>query len=40
MAQSFEEQMLQFMGDNKKLLNLLEKKFAELEATATNSQIF
>ena len=39
-AQSFEEQMLQFMGDNKKLLNLHEQKFAELEATATNSQIF
>ena len=28
------------MGDNKKLLNLHEQKFAELEATATNSQIF
>ena len=39
-AQSFEEQMLQFMGDNKKLLNLHEQKFTELEATATNSQIF
>ena len=32
--------MLQFMGDNKKLLNLHEQNFAELEATATNSQIF
>ena len=32
--------MLQFMGDNKKLLNLHEQKFTELEATATNSQIF
>ena len=39
-AQSFEEQMLQFMGDNKKLLNLHEQKFGELEATATNFQIF
>ena len=39
-AQSFEEQMLQFMGDNKKLLNLHEQKFAELGATATNFQIF
>ena len=39
-AQSFEDQMLQFMGDNKKLLNLHEKKFAELEASNTNSQIF
>ena len=28
-ALSFEEQMLQFMGDNKKLLNLHEQKFAE-----------
>ena len=39
-AQTFEEQMLQFMGDNKKLLNLHEQKFAELGATATNFQIF
>ena len=39
-AQSFEEQMMQFMGDNKKLLNLHEQKFAELGATATNFQIF
>ena len=39
-AQSFEEQMLQFMGDNKKLLNLHEQKFGELEATATNFQNF
>ena len=27
-------------GDNKKLLNLHEQKFAELEASNTNSQIF
>ena len=39
-AQSFEEQMLQFMGDNKKLLNLHEQKFAELGETATNFQNF
>ena len=39
-AQYFEEQMLQFMGDNKKLLNLHEQKFAELGATTTNFQIF
>ena len=32
--------MLQFMGENKKLLNFHEKKFAELEASNTNSQIF
>ena len=39
-SQSFEEQMLQFMVDNKKLLNLHEQKFAKLGATATNFQIF
>ena len=39
-AQPFEDQMLQFMGDNKKLLNLYEQKFAELEASNTNSQFF
>ena len=39
-AQPFEDQKLQFMGDNKKLLNLHEQKFAELEASNTNSQIF
>ena len=39
-ALSFEEQMLQFMGDNKKLLNLHEQKFAELGAAATNFQVF
>ena len=39
-AQPFEDQMLQFMGDNKKLLNLHEQNFAELEASNTNSQIF
>ena len=32
--------MLQFIGDNKKLLNLHEQKFAELDASNTNSQIF
>ena len=39
-APPFEDQMLQFMGDNKKLLNLHEQKFAELEASNANSQIF
>ena len=39
-ALSFEEQMLQFIGDNKKLLNLHEQKFAELGATATDFQVF
>ena len=32
--------MLQFMGENKKLLNFHEQKFAKLEALNTNSQIF
>ena len=32
--------MLQFMGENKKLLNFHEQKFAELEVSNTNSQIF
>ena len=40
MAQTFEDQMLQFMGENKKLLNFHEQKFAELEASNTNSLIF
>ena len=39
-AQPFEDQMLQFIGDNKKLLTLHEKKFAELEASNNNSQNF
>ena len=32
--------MLQFMGENKRLLNFHEQRFAELEASKTNSQIF
>ena len=32
--------MLQFIGDNKKLLHTHEQKFDELEALKTNSQIF
>ena len=32
--------MLQFMGDNKLLLNLHEEKFAELETFKSNTQIF
>ena len=32
--------MLQFMGENKKLLNFHEQKFTELEASNTNSQNF
>ena len=32
--------MLQFMGDNKKLLHTHEQKFAELEALKSNTQMF
>ena len=32
--------MLQFMGDNKKLLNHYEQKFTELETFKSNTQIF
>ena len=32
--------MLQFMGDNKKLLNLHEQKFVELESFKSKTQIF
>ena len=39
-AQTFEDQMLQFMGENKKLLNFHEQKFAELETSKINSKIF
>ena len=37
--QSFEEQMLQFIGDNKMLLTLHEQKFADLEALKSSTQI-
>ena len=36
-TQTFEDQMLQFMGENKKLLNFHEQRFLELEASKTNS---
>ena len=39
-TQTFEDQMLQFMGENKKLLNFHEQKFAKLETSKTNSQNF
>ena len=39
-TQTFEDQMLQFMGENKNLLNFHEQRFAELEASKTNSQNF
>ena len=39
-TQSFEEHMLQFMGDNKKLLHTHEQKFAKFEALKSNSKMF
>ena len=32
--------MLQFMGDNKKMLNLHEQKFVELDSFKSNTQNF
>ena len=40
MTQPFEEPMLQFMGDNKMLLNLHEHKVTELEAFKSITHIF
>ena len=40
MTQLSEEQMLQFMGDKKKLLHTYEQKFTELEALKFNTQMF
>ena len=37
---SFEEQMLTFMGENKKLLNIHEHKFADLAAFQANTTMF
>ena len=37
---SFEDQMLTFMGENKRLLNLHEQKFAELVAFQANTNVF
>ena len=39
-TQPFKEQMLQFMGDNKRLLNFHEQKLAELEAFKSSTHIF
>ena len=38
--QSFEEQMLSFMGENNRLLNIHEQKFAELVAFQENTNRF
>ena len=32
--------MLQFMGENKRLLNIHEQKFAEIEAFQANTTVF
>ena len=39
-TQPFEEQMLQFMGDNKKLLHFHEHKLLDLEAFKFDTQMF
>ena len=37
---SFEDQMLNFMSDNKRILNLHEKKFSDLENFQENTTVF
>ena len=39
-TQPFEDQMLQFMGDNKRLLHLHEQKLSDLEVFKSGTQIF
>ena len=39
-TQPFEDQMLQFMGDNKRLLHLHEQKLSNLEVLKSDTQIF
>ena len=39
-SNSFEDEMLAFMGENKRLLNIHEQKFAELAAFQANTTIF
>ena len=39
-TQPFEEQMLQFMGDNKRMLHLHEQKLSNLEAFKSDTQVF
>ena len=39
-SQSFEDQMLTFMGENKRLLNIHEQKFVELAAFQANTNVF
>ena len=40
MIQSFEDQMLHFMSESKRILNLHEKKFVELENFQANTIVF
>ena len=39
-SQSFEEQILSFMGENKRLLNIHEQKFAKLATFQANTNVF
>ena len=39
-TQSFEDQMLHFMSENKSILNLHEKKFSDLENFQANTAVF
>ena len=39
-SQYFEEQMISFMGENKRLLNIHEQKFVELAAFKANTIMF
>ena len=39
-SSSFEEHMLTFMGENKRLLNIHEQKFADLVAFQANTAVF
>ena len=39
-TQSFEDQMLQFMGENKRILNMHEKRLSELENFQANTIVF
>ena len=39
-SQSFEDQMISFMGENKRLLNIHEQKFAEPAAIQATTTVF
>ena len=39
-TQQFEEQILQFMGDNKRLIHFHEQKLSDLEAFKSDTQVF